>query len=73
MARAQARASGSKRRTGWAGLRRTRAQRAGITAVAVVGTVLIWLFADWPLAIGLTVVWLVALPALVVLTMGRRY
>ncbi|HLU44771.1 MAG TPA: hypothetical protein VKZ67_07130 [Natronosporangium sp.] len=72
-ARAQARAAGAKRRTGWVGLRRSRAQRWGIAAVAVIGTVLIWLFADWPLAIGLTVVWLVALPALVVLTMGRRY
>jgi hypothetical protein len=34
---------------------------------------LIWLLVDWQLAIGLTAMLLVALPAFVVLAMGRRY
>jgi Flp pilus assembly protein TadB len=61
-----------RRRTGWAGLRRSRGQRLGIAAVAVVGVALIWLLVDWQLAIGLTAMLLVALPAFVVLAMGRR-
>lgn len=54
-------------------MRRTRGQRIGIALVAVVGVALIWLLADWALAIGLTALLLVALPAFVVLTTGRRY
>lgn len=60
-------------RTGWAGMRRSRGQRITIGVVAVLGVALIWLLADWPLAIALTVLWLLALPAFVVLTTGRRY
>jgi Flp pilus assembly protein TadB len=58
---------------GWAGMRRSRRQKLGIAAAAVVGIAVIWIFADWQLAIGLTALLLVALPAFVVLTMGRRY
>jgi Flp pilus assembly protein TadB len=72
-ARRQARPAAARRRTGWAGLRRSRGQRLAIAAVAVLGTALIWLLVDWPLAIGLTALLLLALPAFVVLTMGRRY
>jgi len=72
-ARREARAQAPRRRTGWAGLRRSRGQRLGIAAVAVVGVALIWLLVDWPLAIGLTAMLLVALPAFVVLATGRRY
>ena len=70
--RRQDRARPERRRTGWAGLRRSRGQRLGIAAVAVVGVALIWLLVDWQLAIGLTAMLLVALPAFVVLAMGRR-
>ena len=71
-ARRQERGRPERRRTGWAGLRRSRGQRLGIAAVAVVGVALIWLLVDWQLAIGLTAMLLVALPAFVVLAMGRR-
>jgi len=54
-------------------MRRSRGQRITIGVVAVLGVALIWLLADWPLAIALTVLWLLALPAFVVLTTGRRY
>jgi Flp pilus assembly protein TadB len=60
-------------RTGWAGMRRSRRQKIGIAAVAVVGIAVIWLFAEWQLAIALSVLLLLTLPAFVVLTMGRRY
>ncbi|MPZ25847.1 MAG: hypothetical protein GEV12_05190 [Micromonosporaceae bacterium] len=75
-ARRQARSkpgAGRGRRTGWAGMRRSRGQRVGIAVVAALGIALIWLLVDWPLAIGLTALLLVALPAFVVLAMGRRY
>ncbi|MGH3682724.1 MAG: hypothetical protein ACRDT2_21030 [Natronosporangium sp.] len=66
-------AAGRTRRTGWAGLRRSRGQRTGIAVAAVLGAGIIWLLLPWPLAIALTAMLLVALPAFVVLTMGRRY
>jgi hypothetical protein len=54
-------------------MRRTRNQKLGIAAVAAVVVALVWVFVDWPLAIALTALTLVALPAVVVLTMGKRY
>jgi sRNA-binding protein len=65
-------------RVGFAGMRRSRQQRIGITAVAVGGVALLWILAalrvlDVGLAIALTVLFLVALPAFVVLALGRRY
>lgn len=72
--RRQARTGESRRgRIGWAGMRRSRQQKIGIAAVAVVGVALIWIFAEWQLAVALTILFLLALPAFVVLTMGRRY
>ncbi|QSB16366.1 hypothetical protein JQS43_08825 [Natronosporangium hydrolyticum] len=64
---------GGRGRTGFAGMRRTRTQRLGIAAVALVALALIWLFVEWQLAIGLSALVLLVLPAFVVLTMGRRY
>jgi Flp pilus assembly protein TadB len=64
---------GGRGHIGWAGMRRSRRQKLGITAVAFLGIALIWIFAEWRLAIGLTALLLIALPAFVVLTMGRRY
>ena len=63
----------SRGRTGWAGMRRSRRQRLGITAFAVVAAGLLWVFVEWQLALILTILLLLALPAFVVLTMGRRY
>lgn len=68
----------TRRRVGFAGLRRSRQQRIGITAVAVGGVALLWILValsllDAGLAIALTVLFLVALPAIVVLAIGRRY
>lgn len=60
-------------RTGWAGMRRSRGQKLGIAAAAAVVVAVIWLTVDWPLAIGLSALVLLLLPAIVVLTMGRRY
>jgi hypothetical protein len=67
-----------KGRVGYAGLRRSRQQRIGITVVAGSGIALLWFLAalrilDVGLAIALTVLLLVALPAFVVLALGRRY
>jgi hypothetical protein len=67
-----------KGRVGYAGMRRSRQQRIGITVVAVGGVALLWILAalrilDVGLAIALTVLLLVALPAFVVLALGRRY
>jgi hypothetical protein len=55
------------------GLRRTRNQRIGISVLTVLGIVVIWLLAPTPLAVALSVLLLLALPAFVVLTLGRRY
>jgi hypothetical protein len=55
------------------GLRRTRSQRIGIVVLTVLGIVVIWLLAPTPLAVALSVLLLLALPAFVVLTLGRRY
>lgn len=71
--RRPARSRPARRRTGYAGMRRTRRQRLGIAGAAAALLLVIWLFADWRLAIGLTALVLLALPAVVVLTMGRRY
>lgn len=60
-------------RIGWAGMRRSRRQRFTIGAVAVVALALIWIFADWRLAVPLTALLVLALPAVVVLSTGRRY
>jgi hypothetical protein len=59
-------------------MRRSRRQRVGIAVVAVGGIGLLWLLAalrvlDLGLAIAFTVLFLVALPAFVVLALGRRY
>lgn len=67
-----------KGRVGYAGMRRSRQQRIGITVVAAGGVALLWILAalrilDVGLAIALTVLLLVALPAFVVLALGRRY
>lgn len=65
-------------RTGYVGMRRSRRQRVGITVVAGGAIAVLWLFTvfgavDVGLAIALTVLLLVALPAFVVLALGRRY
>jgi Flp pilus assembly protein TadB len=65
-------------RVGFAGMRRSRRQRIGITVVAGGGIALLWALVvlgslDVGLAIALTVLLLVALPAFVVLVLGRRY
>lgn len=73
MSRQRTQGRGGRGRTGWAGMRRTRGQRLGITAVAAVAVALIWIFADWQLAVPLTALLVLALPAVVVLTTGRRY
>jgi hypothetical protein len=54
-------------------MRRSRGQKLGIGLTALVAVVLIWVFLDWPLAVPLTALVLLGLPAFVVLTMGRRY
>jgi Flp pilus assembly protein TadB len=64
-------------RAGWEGLRRSRRQRIGIAAVAGGVIALLWLGVamgnvDVGLAIALTVLLLVALPAFVVIALGRR-
>ena len=74
--RPAARRPGARRgrgRTGRVGLRRTRNQRIGISVLTALGIVVIWLLAPTPLAVALSVLLLLALPAFVVLTLGRRY
>lgn len=71
--RREAKAKSARGHTGWAGMRRSRKQHLGIAAVAALAIALIWVFIDWQLAIGLTFLVVVATPAIVVLTMGRRY
>lgn len=60
-------------RVGQVGLRRSRAQRIGIGVAAGLAGAVIWMFADVGLAIGLTALMLLVLPAVVVLLLGRRY
>lgn len=72
-ARREAKTKAGRGRVGWAGMRRSRKQHLGIAAVAAVAIALIWILIDWQLAIGLTFLVLVATPAFVVLTIGRRY
>lgn len=72
-ARREVKAKAGRGHVGWAGMRRSRKQHLGIAAVAAVAIALIWIFIDWQLAIGLTFLVLVATPAFVVLTIGRRY
>lgn len=60
-------------RTGWAGMRRSRRQRMAIAGVALVAVAALWIFVDWQLAVPLTALLAIALPAVVVLTTGRRY
>lgn len=74
----RAKAGRGRGRIGYAGLRRSRRQRIGITVVAGGAIAVLWLFTvlgavDVGLAIALTVLLLVALPAFVVLALGRRY
>jgi Flp pilus assembly protein TadB len=76
--RAKGGRSRSRGRVGFAGMRRSRRQRIGITVVAGGAIAVLWLFTvfgavDVGLAIALTVLLLVALPAFVVLALGRRY
>ncbi len=53
--------------------RRSRGERVGIAVVPVVAAAAIWLFVpDLGLRIVLTIVIVMALPALVVLVLGRR-
>jgi Flp pilus assembly protein TadB len=72
-ARRHAKVKAGRGRIGWAGMRRSRRQHLGIAAAAAAVIALIWIFIDWQLAIGLTFLVVVATPAIVVLTMGRRY
>lgn len=58
---------------GWAGMRRGRREKLGIALVAAAAVALIWVFVEWQLAIGLTALVLLVLPAVVVLAKGRRY
>jgi Flp pilus assembly protein TadB len=74
----RAKAGRGRGRIGYAGMRRSRRQRIGITVVAGGAIAVLWLFTvlgavDVGLAIALTVLLLVALPAFVVLALGRRY
>jgi Flp pilus assembly protein TadB len=74
----RAKAGRGRGRIGYAGLRRSRRQRIGITVVTGGAIAVLWLFTvlgavDVGLAIALTVLLLVALPAFVVLALGRRY
>jgi Flp pilus assembly protein TadB len=53
--------------------RRSRAQRIGIVVVPVVAAVAVWvLVPDLPLRIVLTALIVIAVPALVVLVLGKR-
>ncbi len=74
----RAKAGRGRGRTGFAGMRRSRRQRVGITVLAGGAIAVLWLFTVFGavnvgLAIALTVLLLVALPAFVVLALGRRY
>jgi len=61
------------RRTGQLFARRSRAQRAGITVVTGGALALIWLLGDsFATKLAISVVVLVAAPALIVLTLDRR-
>lgn len=76
--RGHGRGRGGRGHIGHAGMRRSRRQRFGITAAVVGGLVVLWALVvagslDVGLAIGLSVLLLVALPAFVVLVLGRRY
>jgi Flp pilus assembly protein TadB len=64
-----------KPRTGRSGrlYRRSRAQRTGIVVVPLVAAALIWLLVpDMALRVVLTVVIVLALPAMVVVVLGRK-
>ena len=53
--------------------RRSRAERIGIVLVPLLALAVVWLFVpDLPLRIVLTVMIVIAVPALVVLVLGRR-
>lgn len=61
------------RRTGKLYLRRSRAERAGITMSTLLALLLVWyLVPEVPLRIGLTALILLGLPAFVILALDRR-
>jgi hypothetical protein len=60
-------------RTGRMFARRSRAERAGIAVAVVAALLLIWTLVDTTaLRIGLTALLVLAMPALIVLTLDRR-
>ncbi|MEE6260680.1 hypothetical protein [Plantactinospora sonchi] len=61
------------RRTGRLYARRSRGERAGVVVLALVALGAIWLFVDdLALRLGLIILLVLALPAIVVIALGRR-